>query len=70
MPRGDWRSPETYKALQSADAATFAWEVLQRNSAFQEDLKRVQQQMLGAEAEQKEEIESAFAVRWGLRFRP
>src|ERR1700756_108231 len=28
----DWRSPETYAKLQTAEAADFAWECLRRNS--------------------------------------
>ena len=69
MPTRDWRSPEAYKPLQTADAMTFAWEALQRNPAFQDDVKRLEQQQLDAEPEEKEASESAFAVRWGLRFR-
>jgi Family of unknown function (DUF6499) len=30
----DWRSPETYAKLQTAEAADFAWEYLRRNSDY------------------------------------
>jgi hypothetical protein len=33
----DWRSPETYAKLQTAEAADFAWECLRRNSDCRED---------------------------------
>jgi hypothetical protein len=37
MSEFDWRSPETYARLQSAEAADFAWEYLRRNSDYRED---------------------------------
>jgi hypothetical protein len=35
----DWRSPETYAKLQTAEAADFAWEFLRRNSECREDCR-------------------------------
>jgi hypothetical protein len=35
----DWRSPETYARLQTAEAADFAWECLRRNSDYREDCR-------------------------------
>ena len=36
----EWRSPETYAKLQTAEAADFAWECCRRNSDYREDLSR------------------------------
>jgi hypothetical protein len=35
----DWRSPETYAKLQTAEAADFAWECLRRNRDDREDYR-------------------------------
>jgi hypothetical protein len=35
----DWRSPETYAKLQTAEAADFAWEYLRRNTDYREDYR-------------------------------
>jgi Family of unknown function (DUF6499) len=35
----DWRSPETYAKLQTAEAADFAWECLRRNSDYREEYR-------------------------------
>jgi hypothetical protein len=35
----DWRSPETYAKLQTAEAADFAWECLRRNGDYREDCR-------------------------------
>jgi hypothetical protein len=39
MSEFDWRSPETYAKLQTAEAADFAWECLRRNSDYREDYR-------------------------------
>jgi hypothetical protein len=39
MSEFDWRSPETYARLQTAEAADFAWECLRRNSDYQDDYR-------------------------------
>jgi hypothetical protein len=36
----DWRSPETYAKLQTAEAADFAWEYLRRNSDTEKIIAR------------------------------
>jgi Proteobacterial transcriptional regulator-like domain len=35
----DWRSPETYAKLQTAEAADFAWEYFRRNRGCREDYR-------------------------------
>lgn len=67
MSRAYWRSPGTYKAIQSLDAPGFAYEYVSRDPDFVEDQERLRQaarqnSLDPAEAE-------AFARRWGLRFR-
>jgi Family of unknown function (DUF6499) len=39
MSEFDWRSPETYAKLQTAEAADLAWECLRRNSDCREDYR-------------------------------
>jgi uroporphyrinogen-III synthase len=39
MSEFDWRSPETYAKLQTAEAVDFAWECLRRNSRCREDYR-------------------------------
>jgi hypothetical protein len=67
MSRAYWRSPETYRELQSLDAPGFAFQFLSRNRAFIEDRERLQQ---AASQNSLDPAEAdAFARRWGLRFR-
>jgi hypothetical protein len=39
MSEFDWRSPETYAKLQTAEAADFASECRRRNSDYREDYR-------------------------------
>jgi hypothetical protein len=39
MSEFDWRSPEAYAKLQTAEAADFAWECRRRNSDYREDYR-------------------------------
>jgi len=67
MSRAYWRSPGTYKELQTLDAPGFAFQFVSRNLAFIEDRERLQH------AARHKPLDlaaaDAFARRWGLRFR-
>ena len=39
MSEFDWRSPETYAKLQTAESADFAWEYLRRSYEYREDYR-------------------------------
>src|SRR5579875_900085 len=67
MPKADWRSSEPYERLQTSDAPTFAWEFLDRNSAFHDDVSRLL--AAGSDPREQDDARAAFAVRWGVRFR-
>jgi hypothetical protein len=64
MSEFDWRSPEAYANLQSAEATDFAWECLRRNLDYREDYRSLQRG--GSPAALSEE---KFRERWGLSFR-
>lgn len=67
MSRAYWRSPGTYKELQTLDAPGFAFQFVSRNLAFIEDRDRLQR---AARRNSLDPAEAdAFARRWGLRFR-
>lgn len=66
MPKADWRSPEPYECLQASDAPTFAWEFLDRNALFHEDVHNLLKRRSGGGDDQPK---ADFARRWGLRFR-
>ncbi len=67
MNRASWRSPETYREIQSVDAPGFAFQFATRDPAFREDHERLR------EAQRRNELDpaeaTAFARRWGFRFR-
>ena len=68
MSQIDWRSSRAYEDIQSLDAPGLAWEFLRRNSIFMHDrraLERAMRQRILTHAEK-----DAFALKWGLRFRP
>ena len=67
MPHADWRSPAAYEHLRSLDAPGFAWEFLNRNTAFERDFERLEQASKNGPLS-VDELNS-FARRWGVRFR-
>jgi hypothetical protein len=59
----DWRSPEAYTKMQTAEAADFAWECLRRNSDYQNEFRSLPNDgPLAA-------VSDEFRQRWGLTFR-
>ena len=64
MPNSDWRSPAAYGHAQSIPAAGFAWEYLRRDDEYRHDFHRLKRK-----SRHDTEAQSAFANRWGLRFR-
>lgn len=63
MSEFDWRSSDTYKKLQAADAPDFAWECLRRNNDYGSEYRTLQNSgSLGP-------VSSEFRSRWGLSFR-
>lgn len=63
MSEFDWRSSETYKPLQAADAPDFAWECLRRNNDYRTEYRALQND--GS----PDAVSSGFRSRWGLSFR-
>ena len=63
MSEFDWRSSETYKKLQAADAPDFAWECLRRNSDYRSEYRTHHDG--GASGA----VSREFRNRWGLSFR-
>lgn len=67
MSRAYWRSPGTYKDIQSLDAPGFAYEYVRRDPDFIEHQDRLRQ---AARRKSLDPVDAeAFARRWGLRFR-
>ncbi|MGZ0073288.1 transcriptional regulator domain-containing protein [Sphingobium limneticum] len=64
MPSSDWRAPAAYGHAHSIPAAGFAWEYLRRDDGYRRDFQRMKR-VSGHDAE----AQTAFANRWGLRFR-
>jgi Family of unknown function (DUF6499) len=67
MSHADWRSPAAYQDLRLLDAPGFAWEFLNRNSAFKRDCDRLEQ--AGNQGPLSASELDGFARRWGVRFR-
>jgi hypothetical protein len=63
MQEFDWRSPESYKSLESADATAIAWECLRRNAEYRRDY----QAMIAANPDGN--VTADFRRRWGVCFR-
>ena len=63
MPEFDWRSPESYNSLQSADITHIAWECLRRNVDYQRDYTA----MIAKSPDG--EVTPVFRRRWGICFR-
>lgn len=63
MSEFDWRSSETYKQLQTADAPDFAWECLRRNMDYRAEYLTLRNSGTPAA------VSSEFRSRWGLSFR-
>ncbi len=61
MSEYNWRSPETYVRVQTADTTGFAWEYLRRSPNFQRDCQQ---------AAAEPHVSTAFRSKWGLCFRP
>nr|WP_292769900.1 DUF6499 domain-containing protein [Mesorhizobium sp.] len=64
MPSSDWRAPATYGHARSIPAAGFAWEYLRRDDDYRRDFHRLKRK-----SRYDTEARTAFANRWGLRFR-
>jgi hypothetical protein len=64
MPEFNWRSPESYTSLQSADVTAIAWECLRRNTDYQRDYEAI------VAAGRLADVAAEFRRRWGLCFRP
>ena len=67
MPRADWRLPSAYQILASLDAPGFAWQFLSRNPEFHRACNQLARD--AAEGRLSADDETAFAKRWGARFR-
>ncbi|NPV20037.1 MULTISPECIES: transcriptional regulator domain-containing protein [Bradyrhizobium] len=63
MSEFNWRSSESYKKLETADAADFAWECLRRNPDYRQDYSDLLAQ------DKDGPTDPAFRQRWGLSFR-
>jgi hypothetical protein len=63
MSNFDWRSPETYAKMQTAEAADFAWEYLRRSSDYRSDYNSL------SISASSTEVSGRFRERWGLTFR-
>lgn len=59
----DWRSPEAYAPLESADAADLAWEFLRRHPDYRQDYRRWTQYG------KPDAGHAEFRRQWGLIFR-
>jgi len=59
----DWRSPEAYANLQTADAADLAWECLRRNPDYQTNYRQ------WVETGSAPAGDAEFRRLWGLTFR-
>lgn len=64
MPTSDWRTPAAYDHVQNISAAGFAWEFIRRDPDYRRDFREMITSPHGAT-----EVRTAFANRWGLRFR-
>jgi hypothetical protein len=63
MPELDWRSPDSYKSLQTADITDIAWECLRRNVDYQRDYEAtIANSPDGG-------VTAEFRRRWGICFR-
>jgi hypothetical protein len=63
MSEFDWRSPETYGKLQSAEMPDFAWECLRRNDDYRNEYRALESRGPPVTAS------NGFRSRWGLSFR-
>ncbi|WP_316161065.1 transcriptional regulator domain-containing protein [Bradyrhizobium sp. SZCCHNRI20481] len=63
MSEFNWRSFESYKKLETADAADFAWECLRRNPDYRRDYSDLLAQ------DKDGPTDPEFRRRWGLSFR-
>jgi hypothetical protein len=63
MSEFDWRSSESYKQLETADAPDLAWECLRRNGDYQTEYRALS--VDGSSGV----VNSEFRRRWGLSFR-
>jgi hypothetical protein len=61
MSNFDWRSPEAYSKVQSADLTGLAWECLRRNPEYRKIYSTLANPLNAAPAE--------FRRKWGLTFR-
>lgn len=69
MPTEDWRSPETLERLKRLERPGFAVEFLRRNLEYRQDFARTER-LITRRPRDAENMRSALARRWGLRFRP
>ena len=63
MPEFDWRLPESYKSVQSADNVAIAWECLRRNTDYQREYEVM------VTAGHDPEVSPEFRRKWGICFR-
>lgn len=63
MSELDWRSPEAYRKMRTADTPDFAWESLRRNHDYQKEYRVLQINRLPLIAT------GEFRQQWGLSFR-
>jgi hypothetical protein len=73
MPGEDWRSPDPYRRLQTADAPTFAGEFMVRNPEFQDDVRRPPNPEGGGPEPSTSSYETkddSFERRWGCELGP
>jgi hypothetical protein len=67
MSRPDWRSAAAYEDKHDLDPPGFAYEFLRRNPKFVRDQKKLERAL--ARHALTTQMRSAFARRWGIRFR-
>lgn len=63
MSQNDWRSPASYRAMQSADLAGFAWECLRRNAEYRAEYESLPNRRSSFG------VNDRFRQQWGLSFR-
>ncbi|WP_291606300.1 DUF6499 domain-containing protein [Bradyrhizobium sp.] len=59
----DWRSPESYARLETAEAPDFAWELLRRNADYRKEYRALASRKFALSALDE------FRLRWGVCFR-
>ena len=60
----DWRDAESYRDVQTFDAAALAWEFLRRNPDYRMDYDRIASTNVSGPL-----VPNEFRRKWGLCFR-